>query len=121
MNIADYEPIVGKNIVHELKLLSTKLKKKKIQCINSTKLGGGVAEILSRLIPLLNDLEINATWDVISGDPDYFSITKAFHNALQVKHMPLYGRSEEVKALSSQRTPESRCCGSEIPNPGGSL
>lgn len=82
MGIRDYEKIVGKDIIHELALISKKLKKKKIQCINSTKEGGGVAEILSRLIPLLNDLEIDATWDVITADPDYFSVTKAFHNAL---------------------------------------
>ena len=82
MKISDYESIVGKDIIAELQIISKKLKKKKIQCINSTKAGGGVAEILSRLIPLLNDLGIDATWDVISAEPDYFNITKAFHNAL---------------------------------------
>ena len=89
MRIADYEGIVGKDIIDELKLISKKLKKKKIQCINSTKVGGGVVEILSRLIPLLNDLGIDATWDVINADPDYFNVTKAFHNAL-------HGRKVEI-------------------------
>ncbi|MBL7156979.1 MAG: glycosyltransferase [Candidatus Omnitrophica bacterium] len=89
MHISDYEKIVGKDIIHELKLISNKLKKKKIQCINSTKVGGGVAEILSRLIPLLNDLGIDATWDVITADPDYYNVTKAFHNAL-------HGRKVEI-------------------------
>ncbi|MBL7155922.1 MAG: glycosyltransferase [Candidatus Omnitrophica bacterium] len=82
MKISNYESIVGKDIIDELRLISKKLKKKKIQCINSTKTGGGVAEILSRLIPLLNDLGINATWDVIEADPEYYNVTKAFHNAL---------------------------------------
>ena len=86
MVISDYEEIVGFEIIHELKLISKKLKKKKIQCINSTKVGGGVAEILSRLIPLLRDLGIDATWDVITADADYFNVTKAFHNALHGKH-----------------------------------
>ena len=81
MIVSDYEKIVGKEIIHELQLISLKLKKKKIQCINSTKTGGGVAEILSRLIPLLNDLEIDATWDVIKAEADYFNVTKAFHNS----------------------------------------
>ena len=82
MAISDYEKIVGQQIVHELKLISKHLKKKKVQCINSTKAGGGVAEILSRLIPLMNELGIEATWDVINADPDYYNVTKAFHNAL---------------------------------------
>ncbi|MGB2705870.1 MAG: glycosyltransferase [Candidatus Omnitrophota bacterium] len=85
MKVTDYESIVGKDIIYELGLISKKLKKKKVQCINSTKAGGGVAEILSRLIPLLNDLGINATWDVIEADPDFFNVTKAFHNALHGK------------------------------------
>ena len=85
MGIADYESIVGKDTIYELGLISRKLKKKKVQCINSTKLGGGVAEILSRIIPLLCDLGIDATWDVIEADPDYFNVTKAFHNALHGK------------------------------------
>lgn len=89
MRIADYESIVGKDIIDELKLISKKLKGKKIQCINSTKAGGGVAEILSRLIPLLNDLGIDAKWDVITAGPDYFNVTKAFHNAL-------HGRSVKI-------------------------
>ena len=82
MKISDYEQIVGKETIYELGLISKKLKKKKIQCINSTKVGGGVAEILTCLIPLMNGLGINATWDVINADPEYFNVTKAFHNAL---------------------------------------
>lgn len=85
MGIAEYESIVGKDVIYELRLISKKLRKKKIQCINSTKVGGGVAEILTCLIPLLCDLGINATWDVITAEADYFNITKAFHNALHGK------------------------------------
>jgi len=51
--------------------------------VNSTKLGGGVAEILNRLIPLANDLGVQATWEVIEGHSEFFRVTKAFHNALQ--------------------------------------
>jgi trehalose synthase len=89
MRIRDYEKIVGKDIIYELTLISKKLKKKKVQCINSTKAGGGVAEILSRIIPLLNDLGIDAKWDVIKAPLDYFNVTKAFHNAL-------HGRKVEI-------------------------
>ncbi|OGW75050.1 MAG: glycosyl transferase family 1 [Omnitrophica bacterium RBG_13_46_9] len=89
MGITDYEKIVGKDIIDELKLISRRLRKKKIQCINSTKTGGGVAEILSRIVPLLNDLGIDTRWDVISADLDYFAVTKSFHNAL-------HGRKIEI-------------------------
>lgn len=82
LKIANYEKLVGKEIIDELRLLANKLKGRTIQCINSTKLGGGVAEILSRLLPLLNDLGIDARWDVIEADAPFFNVTKSFHNAL---------------------------------------
>ncbi|MCQ9207449.1 MAG: glycosyltransferase [Omnitrophica bacterium] len=85
MKISDYEKIVGSETIHELTLISRKLARRKIQCINSTRVGGGVAEILTSIIPLLNDLGINATWDVINADPSYYNVTKAFHNCLHGK------------------------------------
>ena len=51
--------------------------------VNSTAVGGGVAENPSRLIPLLGELEVPTRWDVITGGNDFFEVTKAFHNALQ--------------------------------------
>lgn len=82
VSIAHYGKLVGKETINELRLLAKKLKGKTIQCINSTRMGGGVAEILSRLLPLLNELGIDARWDVIEADASFFNITKAFHNAL---------------------------------------
>ena len=87
--IDDYEPIVGKNVIDELKLLGNHLSGKRIQNINSTFSGGGVAEILSRLVPLANQLGIDARWDVIQGDDAFFDVTKKFHNAL-------HGRDEDI-------------------------
>ncbi len=78
----DYLPIVGKNTIDELKLLADHLRGIKVQNINSTYSGGGVAEILNRMVPLLNQLGIDATWDVIRGDERFFDITKKIHNAL---------------------------------------
>lgn len=83
--IADYEPIVGKNIIAELKLLATRLSGKVIQNINSTAVGGGVAEILNRMVPLLQELGVDARWDVIKGGERFFQATKRFHNALHGK------------------------------------
>ena len=51
--------------------------------INSTKLGGGVAEMLGSQLPLLQDLGVDAQWQIISGTEAFFNVTKAFHNALQ--------------------------------------
>ena len=82
LRVSDYEKLVGKEVILELRLLAKKLKGKTIQCINSTKMGGGVAEILSKLIPLMNDLGIDAHWDVIKAENPFFNITKSFHNAL---------------------------------------
>jgi trehalose synthase len=80
--IDDYRTIVGNDEVDELYLLAQRLKGKAIQNINSTSVGGGVAEILSRMIPLLRDLGVDAHWDVIKGDEKFFTVTKDMHNAL---------------------------------------
>jgi len=80
--INDYVPIVGANVIDELKLLGSLLKGKTVQNINSTSVGGGVAEILNRMIPLMNELGVDARWDLIKGGEKFFNITKKFHNAL---------------------------------------
>lgn len=80
--IKDYAAIVGQSIIDELFLLAERLKGKTVQNINSTAVGGGVAEILTRMIPLLKQLGVEARWDVIKGDERFFNITKKMHNAL---------------------------------------
>jgi trehalose synthase len=81
--IEEYIPIVGQSIIDDLKLLAEKLKGKVIQHINSTSVGGGVAEILSRMVPLLKELGVDTRWDLIKGGEQFFEVTKKFHNALQ--------------------------------------
>lgn len=80
--IDDYAPIVGQATIDELHQLARHLEGRSVQNINSTAVGGGVAEILTRMIPLLKALGVDARWDVIRGDERFFSITKKFHNAL---------------------------------------
>ncbi|HLE31396.1 MAG TPA: glycosyltransferase [Bacteroidota bacterium] len=82
VRIEDYIPIVGQPVIEELFLLSKHLEGRRIQNINSTAVGGGVAEILTRMIPLLNQLGVAARWDVIKGDEKFFVVTKKFHNGL---------------------------------------
>jgi len=80
--LKEYIPIVGQSTIDDLKLLAEKLKGKTIQNINSTAVGGGVAEILHCMVPLLNELGVNTKWDVIKGTEEFFEVTKKFHNAL---------------------------------------
>lgn len=89
--IQDYVPIVGRSTIEELRALAERLSGKVIQNINSTFTGGGVAEILMRMVPLLNQLGVNAQWTTISGHKDFFDVTKKFHNAL-------HGRKEDVSS-----------------------
>ena len=85
VKLEDYAGVVGCGVVEELRVLAGYVRGRRLQNINSTPVGGGVAEILTRLVPLLLDLGIDATWDVIKGDQAFFEVTKAFHNALQGK------------------------------------
>ena len=80
-----YEQVVGKSKIDELKMLAGYLEGKVIQHINSTSTGGGVAEILSKIAPLMQELGVNTQWDVIKGKPDFFDVTKSIHNALHGK------------------------------------
>jgi trehalose synthase len=80
--IDDYAPIMGASSVDELRLLAERLEGRTVQNINSTSVGGGVAEILLRMLPLLQDLGVRARWDVIKGNERFFAITKKMHNAL---------------------------------------
>ncbi len=83
ISINDYKDIVGEEYIHQLFHLAEESKNKRVLMVNSTKTGGGVAEILYRLIPLINELGIECEWKVIEGDEDFFKITKSIHNALQ--------------------------------------
>ncbi|OGQ00265.1 MAG: glycosyl transferase family 1 [Deltaproteobacteria bacterium RBG_19FT_COMBO_46_12] len=94
--LLDYEAIVGRPILDELYLLAEMLKGKRVKMINSTAVGGGVAEILNRLVPLLNGLEIETQWDVIKGGEDFFEVTKKIHNALHGEKTSLTPRMKEI-------------------------
>ena len=91
MKLNDYQSVVGKSAIDELRLLANRLSGKVIQNINSTFTGGGVAEILTRMIPLLLELGIDARWNIVKGSDDFFQVTKKFHNAL-------HGKAESITA-----------------------
>ncbi len=78
-----YRDIAPQTTLDEIQTLAEVLQGRTIQHINSTRSGGGVAEILRRFVPLTESLGIQARWDTISGSPEFYEVTKAFHNALQ--------------------------------------
>jgi trehalose synthase len=92
----DYVPIIGQANVDELRFLARRLAGKTVKMVNSTAVGGGVAEILSRLIPLMDDLEVRTKWEVITGGNDFFEVTKGFHNALHGGGYNLTNEAREV-------------------------
>ena len=63
--------------------LAEQLRGKRLLHVNSTRWGGGVAEMLHRMVPLFQDLGLETRWDVITGNPAFYQVTKSFHNALQ--------------------------------------
>jgi trehalose synthase len=80
--VKDYTDIVGNSVIDELFTIGDRAHSLAIQHVNSTAVGGGVAEILTRLVPMMNELGVQARWDVIKGGERFYSITKKMHNAL---------------------------------------
>ena len=82
LRLDDYIPVIGTSAVEEIRALGRRLEGRRALMINSTAVGGGVAELLMRLIPLLGDLGIPTRWEVIRGGEEFFGVTKGIHNAL---------------------------------------
>jgi trehalose synthase len=78
-----YTDIVGEEVLYEIYKNARLLCGKSTVNINSTYYGGGVVEILSALVPLMNDAGIETEWRHLRGSPEFFMVTKTFHNALQ--------------------------------------
>jgi trehalose synthase len=78
-----YSEICGPDVIDQLRQLVVPLKGAKVIHVNSTREGGGVAEILAKLVPLKMELGIDVSWEVIEGNAEFFRCTKGFHNALQ--------------------------------------
>jgi trehalose synthase len=105
-SVEDYAPIVGDDVISQLRQLAAPLKGMKVVHVNSTRVGGGVAEILDKLVPLMGDLGIDVHWEVIQGQEDFFQCTKNFHNALQGRQIPLsdsmFKAYEETNATNAE-------------------
>jgi trehalose synthase len=94
--IEDYEALVGAEVIQRIRDKAAKLKGLRVANFNSTYYGGGVAEIISSLTLLMNSLGLRTEWRVIQGRPDFFSITKKMHNALQGAEIDLSRIKKEI-------------------------
>ncbi len=95
-SLDNYQDIIGEEELKKIKELALPLEGEKVIHINSTSFGGGVAEILSALVPLMNDLGLEADWQVIKGSEEFFNVTKILHNGLQGMEVRLTKENKEV-------------------------
>ena len=94
--LADYQSIILKDLLAEIKELAGPLEGKRVLHVNATSFGGGVAEILYTLLPLMNDVGLHAEWQVMTAEREFFDVTKSFHNGLQGAPVTL---TDEVRAV----------------------
>jgi trehalose synthase len=79
----DYAAVAGEDVIHHLQQLTENLRGRRVVHVNSTREGGGVAEILNKMVPLMEALGIETHWEIITGEEEFYQCTKSFHNALQ--------------------------------------
>jgi trehalose synthase len=96
IQIEDYEPLVGAEIIERIRVKAKLLQGLHVVNVNSTYYGGGVSQLLSSETLLLNSLGIRTGWRVIQGSPDFFSVTKKIHNALQGDKINLTDRKMQL-------------------------
>jgi trehalose synthase len=96
IELKDYEGIVKEGQIEIVRQLGEKLKGESVTHVNSTSFGGGVAEILNSLVPLMRDAGLDVHWEVIKGDFDFFTVTKKIHNALQGMNVQLSKEEERT-------------------------
>jgi trehalose synthase len=96
VHVEDYQPYVGEETISRIEKKAENLQDLHIVNINSTYYGGGVSQLLSSLTLLMNSLGIKTGWRVVHGPPDFFSVTKKMHNALQGGNINLSERKKEL-------------------------
>ena len=104
--IASYRDVVGTEEIAVLEQLASRLQGRRVVHVNSTKEGGGVAEILQRLVPLQRELGIDAHWDIVDGPPEFYQATKTIHNTLQGAKGNLAGKYRDVFENTGRRNGE---------------
>ncbi|HEX8949634.1 MAG TPA: glycosyltransferase [Dissulfurispiraceae bacterium] len=96
IGVEDYERYIGAEAVSRILRKAEPLRDAQVENVNSTYYGGGVAEILGSKTLLMNSLGIKTGWRVIHGSPEFFTITKKMHNALQGEKINLSKRKMHI-------------------------
>jgi trehalose synthase len=94
--LRSYRGIVEDALVDGVELLQKELRGVRLLHLNSTAMGGGVAELLNSLVPLEQDCGLQVEWRVLRADEPFFAVTKGFHNALQGQTSQLDERGEQI-------------------------
>ena len=102
-SLASYRGIAPEGTLDELARLAEDLRGARVLHLNATPYGGGVSELLRSVVPLLNDLGLVADWKIISGDSEFFQVTKAMHNGLQGGSRSLSEREREIYRSTSEQ------------------
>ena len=112
-SLADYRSIVRRELYDEVVTLGERLRGKRVLHVSATSFGGGVAEILYTLVPLMRDVGLDAEWDIMFGSEPFFNVTKSFHNALQgaeyeltVEDRAIYEEYNRISAEAMQKAGE---------------
>ncbi len=88
--LKDQAPHAGEEAVREIRELAQGMESRKVLHVNSTSYGGGVAELLYTIVPLMRDAGLDARWYVMDNvPPRFFEVTKKIHNSLQGAETPL--------------------------------
>jgi trehalose synthase len=103
VSLEDYREVIGDDALRELRTLARPLRGRRVVMVNSSRVGGGVAEMLARLVPLLVELGIDCRWEVISGNADFYRVTKAWHNALHGTPVHLTAQDVDVYVETNRR------------------
>jgi trehalose synthase len=94
--LADYASIATRGLMDQIRELAEPLQGKRVLHLSATAFGGGVAEILYTLVPLMRDAGLDVEWRIIQGADEFFDVTKAIHNALQGDPKGLTSEQEEI-------------------------
>src|SRR5438094_630514 len=95
-SLLDYGTIATRGLMEEIRRLAAQVEGKRVAHLSATAFGGGVAEILYALVPLMRDAGLDAEWRIIQGADEFFGATKTIHNALQGSPQGLTPEQEEV-------------------------
>ena len=84
--VAQLEQVIGgerhTRLVRAAEQFRQRLAGRTVWNVSSTAVGGGVAEMLHVLIGYVQDLDIRVRWRVITGDAEFFVLTKRVHNQI---------------------------------------